>query len=153
MAYTQFPAVQNVRVIETNEEFFLGGFNPNFNGEIPHIRIHLYVKGTAGGSETLQAKIYTIESTSASVFKSSDVVNLSSFATADKLGVVRFDFTKLKVSSGRQYYLSLAAASYTRNASTFYLATLYDYPNEINTTNSFSDALNRCNKFEIFYKN
>ena len=73
---------------------------------------------------------------------SSNVVDLSSLtnpdigSTPNWLGYVRFDFSQPNVNQHTTYYLALKLTNYTRNADTFFIASMLDAPVEVNNSNS-----------------
>lgn len=131
MAYSNFFEGKVVNVFDSNETNELGQFQPGANGELGHIRCELFVHGTLSGSERVRCKI-SLTSDDTAPYATSDWVTCSTFDDSDGsndwLGWVRFDFNRENINNNETYYIWLESDSYTRNADTFYIGTVFDSP-------------------------
>lgn len=127
MAYLKFPSILKIKTADTSEIVNLGKYKVNQNEEIAYARPGIYVHGTPGGSETLQLRIHTGDDLTA-VYASSNTVSLSGFTTDYNLGVIRFDFNRQNINKNLFYTHSIVINNYTRNADTFYIGFIMDFP-------------------------
>jgi len=134
MAYGQFPETLLVKSIDTSETVELGQFQPTANGEIAHIRAHMFKHGTIGGSESVTISIHT-SSDLTTAYATSDAVTFATIqnssnlnTTGDWIGWFRFDFNRENLNKNQTYYVSCTLTNYTRNSDTYYAGLVYDFP-------------------------
>lgn len=135
MAFLNFAENQLITVMDTSDTIDFGAFQAEESMEIAHIRAAIYVQGTAsaGGSETLQLRLHTSTDLTAS-YAQSNVVTLDSIITdigganQGVIGWARFDFSRENINKELNYQVSAVATNYTRNADTFYIGFLRDFP-------------------------
>lgn len=139
MALTNFPSTRGLRLIDTNEQVPWAVMTPEEHSELEYIRLYIFKKGTAGGSETFQCVITTQTVDITSYYASSNTVNLSDWTSETNfIGWCRFDFNKENFNRNQTYYIYLKTANYTNNQDTYYLAGVYDSPESTNATKADS---------------
>jgi len=134
MSFEAIPSTVWVNVADTSEVLRLGAFSLTESMELVYVLQSIYKFGTAGGTETLTAKIYS-DSAYSVVLKSSTAFSLSTITAIPEywIGNIRFDFDSYQLKSGTTYYLGIAFANYTRNADTFFIGAVMDTYSQINT--------------------
>lgn len=148
MTYTDFPANFYVQTFDTSEVVKLGRFYPAEAMELYHIVLHCFKKGTAGGSETLTLKVYGNSSYEGTALATSSAFTLSSASwtsNSNGIGWLRFDFAKQNLNPNNWYYLALTTANYTRNADTYYLGAVLDWPHAVHTAKHNQGAAAKFN--------
>jgi hypothetical protein len=107
--------------------------------ELKWIRQVIFVHGVAGGSEQLRLGLYSRSDLTGLVINSdwaevADWVSEIGNANGDyQIGFMRFDFERQHLDSDTEYHLAIETNNYTRNADTFYLAAISDWPDPVNT--------------------
>jgi hypothetical protein len=129
MAFLNFSENLYVKEMDSNEETGLGGMSPAVNGDLAHMRVFVYIKGTIGGSETIKVNFYGDELTNNLLFSSSKS-NLSNINPSPNnyLGWVKVDFDRQPLNKNITYYPSLQLENYTRNGETYVIGIVYDWP-------------------------
>ncbi len=137
MAYTQFSDKFAVQTFDTSELVPLGCYKVSTTTELYYAVLDLFKQGTAGGSETLTLRIYGTSAYAGTPIATSAAVSLSTLSgivAANWIGNARFTFaTRPNLNPKLTYFFALATTSYTRNANTYYLGAVLDWPNPINT--------------------
>lgn len=134
MSYNQFPSPFFIIAADSNETIKLGSFQNDENIELTNILIPIYKHGTAGGSESMTAKIYA-DSNYSVLLASSDAFLLSAVTglTTYWIGNLRFDFSNYQINNQQTYYLGLSFSNYTRSADSYFIGAVMDTHNSINT--------------------
>lgn len=142
MGFSPVHTTQFVKTLDTSETPHLGGFTMPYDLELAHIRLTVYIHNTAGlgGSEQLRLGLYS-RSDLAGLVVSSDWVTVATWSTevgtangAYQIGLMRFDFTTRQwLDADTEYHLAIESNNYTRNGGTFYIATVCDWPDPVNT--------------------
>lgn len=128
MAFLNFPETLYVKTIDTSEEIKLGSIKVTNSLELANIRVFLYIKGTLGGTEQIKVHLSSDVSCTKKII-SSDWSDLSGLPVGGNfLGWVRTDFNREGLNQNITYYCSLELNNYTRNADTFYLSGVFDFP-------------------------
>ena len=127
MSITQFPRDLYIKTADTSEEVQLGSFSPAANMELDSIKVWLHIKGTPGGSETIQIKIYG-DSAYSNLVYTSTAHALSGITAIDFLGWIKCDFNRENLNKNTTYYPAVVLGNYTRNADTYYIGFVHDWP-------------------------
>lgn len=132
MAFKNFPSELWVKVQETGSVNGLGKIVSDTEFTIDTIRVVFHQHGTAGGSETLQLKLYS-DPEMTKEYAVSDVLTVSDFVTGtDWIGYIGFKFATLPNCNDCAIYAGLVATSYTRVGDSFYFAVPFDWPVNVN---------------------
>lgn len=134
MAFTQFAENQSVHVADTGERLDLGTILPSQNGELQYIRQVIYINGTPAASDEvflglhLSTDFTAAYATSNSIFLLNIIDEVTDTPTGGLLADVRFTFDRVNINKNQTYYVSLQTNNYTRNANTYYIGAVRDYP-------------------------
>lgn len=141
MATERFPAVQYFKVFEDDEEFLCGGISGQLNQQLAQIVFVLYKHGAHTGTERMRSKIYH-DSALTKLYATSDWFDLADIDTNPGDGEVLDTYWRGRVAmtfaskpwldSQSTYFVSMEIDNYTRNADTFYMAIMYDWPFPVN---------------------
>jgi hypothetical protein len=123
MSFLPFPEIQAINVFESNESKSLAGVTFPYNMELKNVRAALYFHGNFA-NETLTLELHGHQLYD-SLIASSEVIVVP---YSNWIGLVRFDFSNVPVSTSKQYWLKLKTAGYTRNMDTKYLGFVQDFP-------------------------
>lgn len=141
MGFSPVITTQTIKTLDTGEIPHLGGFTMPADMELKYIRMTVYIHNTAGlgGSEQMRLGLYS-RSDLAGLVVNSDWASVGDWSSAVgttngsyQIGLMRFDFNRQFLDSDSEYHLAVETNNYTRNGSTFYLATVCDWPDPINT--------------------
>lgn len=139
MAFTQFPSILNVKILDTSEIMEMGGFKPTQNGELKYIRILLIKKGTIPGAAKVQIKVHTSTDLTAAYASSNElfVGDIAQYLldqamitslSDDWASWIRFDFDRQNLNMNLTYYTSLNGPGYVRDLDNFYVGVPRDFP-------------------------
>lgn len=134
MAHGQFPSEFYVRTFNTGVEEKLCKFVSDVDLELSHIVLTLLKNGESAGSESLQLKIYTSWDLSKPVFSTSSGRLLTATGAQNSeswVGRLRFDFERVSIEAGVEYYLRISTSSYTRDGTNYYLGAVLDWPDQV----------------------
>lgn len=126
MSTSDFPSIAMVKVADTSEKVYLGTRTSGSDYELEAIRVLILIAGTRSGSEQLRINIYGDDNLS-SVLYQSEWADLAD-AGDNWRGWVGCQFAGENISANNVYYLEAELNNYTRNALTFYVGYLYDFP-------------------------
>jgi hypothetical protein len=125
-----------VQPFDTSEVVQLGRYKLSEGMELTYAMLQILKVGTAGGSETLTLKLFgssdyagTAIATSTAGVLATAMSGLGTNPIAD----IRFDFARQNLNPNLWYYAAIVTANYTRNANTYYLAAVEDWPFPRNT--------------------
>ena len=129
MSFLNFSENLYVKEMDSNEETGLGGMSPLSNGELAHMRVLLYIRGTINGSETIKVNFYADKLNNNLLFSSS-ASNLSQITPSPNnfLGWVKVDFNRIPLNKNITYYPALQLQNYTRVGDTYVVGVAYDWP-------------------------
>ena len=133
MSITQFPRDLYIKRLDTSEEGQCGSISPAEDIELDSIKVWIHIKGAPAGSETIQIKMYGEPTYSNLLFSStahaiSGITAIDSLSTTDYLGWIKCDFNRQNLNKDLTYYPAVTLANYTRNADTYYIGLVYDWP-------------------------
>lgn len=132
-----FPSKLYVKVIETGEEAYLGGYSVTDLTSLVYARAFVFKAGSATGQLRLNVYGDSKRTEVLATSEWSDLASIEEFAGGDWLGRVRFTFANLNLSNNHQVYVTCETSGYTRNGNTDYLSLLFDWPLSTNVqTNS-----------------
>lgn len=137
MATYQFPKDLYIQTLETGAEGYIGSYTPSTGMEIQYGLLHIFKKGTPGGTEQLRLRVYSDPTFQSNLFNSdwlsvSDITD--GFGTSsDWIGSIRFDFARQNMAANRTYYVRIESSNYTRNGEIYYIGFTYDWPETVNT--------------------
>lgn len=132
MAVKEFPSELYVKSLDTSEESEMGKFNITNTTEIRALNVSVYINGTLSGTEQMRVNIYNTNDTllmSSAWMDLSNITNISEYW----LGRFQFDFTRKYLEANSDYVFKMEVQNYTRNADTFYLGYVLDWPITTNT--------------------
>jgi hypothetical protein len=132
MAFKNFSEELYIKVQNTNETIDLGKIESSSEFSLTAIRLQFFMHNVsaASGNETIQLKLFTNPGLT-KVYASSDILTVSDFVTGstDWIGNIGFQFlTKPNINSFQNAYAGIVATNYTRNANSFYMGYVYDWP-------------------------
>lgn len=129
MPYSKYKSpMKLIHMASSSGVLGLGGFVVAERTALNSVIIYLAKFGTAGGSETLTAKVFANTDLTAPLSTSAAVTlsTLENMAT-NWAGWARFTFASpYQLAPDRQYYLGLTSANYTANGTTFFIAVQMD---------------------------
>lgn len=129
MTYTKYPTPMGLIHLPSSPAVLgVAPFMLESAAQINSVIIYLAKFGTAGGSETLAAKVYANSDLTAPIGASA-AVTVATLPNMDDdwAGWARFSFTTpVLLAANRWYYLGLASADYTANGTTFFVAVQTD---------------------------
>lgn len=128
MAFLNFPETLYVKTIDTSEIIRLGSLSPNEILELAHIRVFLYIAGTMNGTEQIRLNICSDSDCTKTIFSSSWSALTGLPVGGNFLGWVRTDFAREGLNPNITYHIGLELTGYTRNADTFYISGVFDFP-------------------------
>jgi hypothetical protein len=129
MAFLDFPKKLFIKTIDTGEQIKCGAHKFVNSMELKNIRLGIYINGQIPTNENMTLQLHS-ESTYGSLITSSNTIYLRDIPNVSSMwiGLVRFDFNYYPINTNLYYYIKLITADYTRNADTYYLGTIYDWP-------------------------
>lgn len=128
MAFKNFAALQQVKVIETGELVQAGGITLGKSQDLANIVVAVYKQGAHAGTEKLRVKLFTDQAMTKLYATSawSAVAAIPGIGT-NWIGWLRFDFAGEHLNGQLQYWVGVETTGYTRNGNTFYLSLLRDW--------------------------
>lgn len=133
MGFAPIHADYLVKTLDSSEIAHLGGYTVAEDRELKWIRLAVYKHGTAGGTEQMRLGLYSRSDLAGLLFRS-DWIDVADFDGGTYwIGLVRFDFNRQHLDKDIEYHLGIETQNYTRNADTFYLSVVSDWPDSINT--------------------
>lgn len=128
MAFQNFAAKQQVKVIETGELVQAGGITTGKSQDLQNIVLGVYKQGPHAGTEKLRLKLFSDKAMTKLYATSawSAVASIPGIGT-NWIGWLRFDFSGDHLNGLLTYWVGVEAAGYTRNGDTFYLSLLRDW--------------------------
>jgi len=135
MAIKNFPNDSYTQVIGTGEKMLVGSFVVSTATELSHMMLTMLKKGSHAGSEQFKLNIYESQRREIPAFTSS-TVNITDFeniTSADWVGEIRFDFSRVNLVVGSRYFVEIEPLNYIRSANAYYMSTVLDWPIAQNT--------------------
>lgn len=132
MGFAPYYKNQIIKVVDTAEEIYLGGYTLSSVTELQWMRIAIYKHGVTSGSERLRLGVYSRADMLGNLFYS-DWIDVADFDTGDYwLGYVRFDFSRQNLDAGIEYHVGMQTDNYTRNGDAYYISAVSDWPDPVN---------------------
>ena len=134
MPHGQFPKEFYVKTFNTGITEKLCKFVSDVDMELSHIVLTILKNGTSAGSESMTLKLYSswdltkpaLATSSARLLTATGASNAQSWT-----GRLRFDFDRVNIEAGTEYFLVLQTSSYTRVLNSYYLGAVLDWPDEV----------------------
>jgi len=129
MSFLDFPKTNYIKTVDTGEVIRMGTFKTVKSIELTHIRVTIYVSGSAPTNERFRINVCS-ERTYSSILYQSNWVNVADIpgVTADWFGWVRADFDRQNINKNRTYYPSIELDNYSRIPGSFYIGFAWDFP-------------------------
>lgn len=134
MSVKDFNNYQAVSILEDdNHHLELAKITPTTSFQLEYIVALLYFKG-AFINEKFSLKIHTQNDSFNYFLKQSNELNASDLHSGtDTLVWARFDFDKLEMSNGFDYYLTIQGSGYARNANVKYLGLVHNWSHDFHS--------------------
>ena len=140
MSVEEFPDTFYALPLPSSGTICNGGSFTGATGELKTITCWVQVRGTSGGSETFTLGLYPNDDFESAIASSAAVAITSFGVQSDGYNYVRFDFSDVNLNANNTYHVGISSANYTRNADTYFVGFLLDWPDRINATPSATSA-------------
>jgi hypothetical protein len=149
MGFKDFPDELYAKTIDSSEKVKLGSLSYANDSRLRYARLQLFLKGASITNEQFRINILSDYGKSNPIYSSewTDLSDITNLAT-NWIGWVRFDFDDAFIDSDHTYYLELESQNYTRDADTFYIGVIAEYP--ITTNDVTPVASNLPIKVELY---
>jgi len=134
MSVKDFNSYQAVSILEGDSHHLqLAKITPTSSFQLEHIVALLYFKGTFT-TEKFSLKLHTQDQDFSQFFAQSNELNASDLHSGtDTLVWARFDFSKIEMSNGFDYFLTIQGNGYARNADIKFLGLVHNWSHDFHT--------------------